>query len=381
MDICVLNPYFHPYSGGTEKFLLEIYSRLAKRHNVCVVSAGLKPGEETHVDNVRGIRVVRLKTKYVRIPGLPLPFLAMEGVTEHIAEEGADIYHINNRYQYFYNAVGAIKRTGGKLAVTIHNSLPKGIGPMTDAGGMVYDLALGRRTIHSADIITGVSKDAIETTVPWRDRRRSKVIYNGVDHNRFRRRGKNDRHVRNIVLRLGLDRPMVLANGRLVQQKGLPHLIDGVGRMESEVDLVIIGRGPMERALYRRARGRGLRNRFRIVSGISESDLPYYYNAADAFALPSLYEPAGLALLEALSSETPSIATRIGGIPEMMGPGGQYVEPKDINGIGERIEFVLANRKKTAEMAAIGRKRMVRDHDWNKIARRYEELFEGAARR
>ena len=117
------------------------------------------------------------------------------------------------------------------------------------------------------------------------------------------------------------------------------------------------------------------------MSGISESDLPYYYNAADAFALPSLYEPAGLELLEALSSETPSIATRIGGIPEMMGPGGQYVEPKDINGIGERIEFVLGNRKKTAGMAAIGRKRMVKDHDWNKIARRYEELFEGAARR
>ncbi len=381
MDLCVLNPYFYPYSGGTEKALLEIYSRLARRHNVCVVSAGLKPGEETHVDMVMGIRVIRLKTRYIRIPGLPLPFLAMEGVSKYIAKEGADIYHINNRYQYFFNAVSAVKGAGGRLAVTIHNSLPRGIGPMTDAGGLVYDLALGRRTIHSADVITGVSRNAIETPGPRRDRGRSRVVYAGVDYRLFRKRTERDRHVRGIALKLGLDRPMVLGNGRLVQQKGLAYLIDAVAGMKNEADLVVIGRGPMERALYRRAKARNLRNRFRIVSGIPEGELPYYYNAARAFVLPSLYEPAGIALLEALSSETPAIATRTGGIPEMMGRCGLYTRPKDINGIGERIDFVLSNGARAAKMAAAGRRRMVERHDWNRIARRYEELFEMATRR
>ncbi len=381
MEICVLNPYFHPYSGGTEKVLLEVYSRLSKRHNVCVVSAGLKPNEETHEDTVGNIRVVRLRTRYIGIPGLPLPFLAMEGVKESIIREHADIYHINNRYQYFFNAVGAIRGVGSKLAITIHNSLPKGIGPMTDAGGLIYDLALGRKTIHAADVITGVSRNAIDSTVPKKDRARSNVVYNGVDYGRFRKRSKGDRRVREVELRLGLDRPMVLGNARLVQQKGMTYLIDAVARAGTEADLVIIGRGPMERALYRRARTMGLKGRFRIVSGISESELPYYYNAADVFALPSLYEPAGLALLEALASETPSIATRVGGISEMMGRCGLYVRPKDINGLKESIDSALSGGRRAMEMAREGRMRMVKYHDWDKIAKRYSELFEGAARR
>ena len=39
MDICILNPYFYPYKGGTEKVLLEVYSRLAKKHNITVLTS------------------------------------------------------------------------------------------------------------------------------------------------------------------------------------------------------------------------------------------------------------------------------------------------------------------------------------------------------
>lgn len=380
MDICVLNPFFYPYMGGTEKVLLEVYSRLARRHNVCVISAALESGKKAGTDYVGDIKVVRLRTRYINLPGLPMPFLAMAGVKAAIAKESADIYHINNRYQYFFDSISAIKKAGGRLAMTIHNSLPSGIGPFTDAGGMLYDIAQGRRTMHAADLITGVSKDTIDTTVPKADRWKSHVVYNGIDYRRFRPRRQTDRRIRTIQSMFnGL--PIVLGNGRLTPQKGQAYLIDAVSRMKEKVGLALIGTGPLETALRKRALAARMAGRFSILNGIPENGLPFYYNAAALFAMPSLYEPAGLALLEALASGTPSIASHIGGIPEMMGGCGLYTKPKDIKSIRERLEFALSHRPSMQRLAARGRARMIKLHDWNDIARQYERLFEETIKR
>src|SRR5208283_6024126 len=97
MDICVLNPFFYPYSGGTERVLLEVYSRMARKHNVTVISANLDGGRKDSVGYVKGIRVVRLKTRHIAFPGLPMPFPVMLGLREALQRESAQLYHINNR--------------------------------------------------------------------------------------------------------------------------------------------------------------------------------------------------------------------------------------------------------------------------------------------
>ncbi|EQD57730.1 glycosyl transferase group 1, partial [mine drainage metagenome] len=83
MDICVLNPYFYPYFGGTEKMLMEVYSRLAKKNNVTIItsSIGSKQGEET----INGMRVIRLKSRQHRLVHLPLPLTSMDGLNDAIA--------------------------------------------------------------------------------------------------------------------------------------------------------------------------------------------------------------------------------------------------------------------------------------------------------
>ena len=50
MDICVLNPYFYPYHGGTEKVLLQIYGRLARKHNICVIASAPQGQKRKSVD-------------------------------------------------------------------------------------------------------------------------------------------------------------------------------------------------------------------------------------------------------------------------------------------------------------------------------------------
>ena len=64
MDICVLNPYFYPQQGGTERVLLEVYKRLSKKHNITVLTSALKSGDGERVDYLFGMKVVRLATKF-----------------------------------------------------------------------------------------------------------------------------------------------------------------------------------------------------------------------------------------------------------------------------------------------------------------------------
>ena len=95
MDICVINPFFYPYQGGTEKVLLEVYKRLAKRHNISVISAQPSGEKKTEIQHIHGIKVIRLSTRYMSLPMTPLPFMWMSGVQEHIRREGADVYHLS----------------------------------------------------------------------------------------------------------------------------------------------------------------------------------------------------------------------------------------------------------------------------------------------
>jgi glycosyltransferase involved in cell wall biosynthesis len=230
--------------------------------------------------------------------------------------------------------------------------------------------------MNEADVITAVSKNAVDTTVPARLRYKSHVIFNGVDHKLFRK--ISDAKVRDLRNRMrgGL---VLLNNGRLTWQKGQVFLLDAVARLAKEgvdVNSIIIGAGPLRGRLERFARLSGISERFEILSGIEEKMMPYYYNAADLFIMPSLYEPAGLALLEALACETPALATSIGGMPEMMGPEGHYIRPKSSDDIYNGIREFIADRRQFSKAAKGIRARVVKRNDWNKIAKSYETLFE-----
>lgn len=383
MDICVLNPFFYPYQGGTEKVLLEVYGRLAKRHNVTVLCAAPRGSPKRSVSEYENIRIVKLKTEYLDIHGLPLPFLLFGGLNGEIRKVASDLYHINNRYQYFGDNVNAIKQSTGKLALTVHNALPKNIDVMTDDMGLFYDIVWGHKLMHKCDLITGVSQNTIDTTVYKRALPKTHLVYNGVDHGKFRKIPRSDKKVRAIRGSLGLEGAIVSTNGRLVPQKGQMYLMRAIAAMRDDgvdISMFIIGRGPMEKRLYAEAERLGMKDGFRIVSNIPEDSLPYYYNASDVFAMPSLYEPAGLAILEAMACEVPSLASNIGGLPEMLDRYGVYAEPRDVEGIRRGIEGLLENPSEAARNARGGRRLVRKRNDWDSISKQYEKLFENTVR-
>ena len=387
MDICVLNPFFYPYSGGTERVLYEVYRRLAKRHNVTVISGAPENRNKESVEQMNGIRIVRLKTTHIGFPFVPMPFPIMQGLPKAIQKERADLYHINNRYLYFYNTINAIKRIKKTLALTLHDAMPRNIDTITDGGGYIYDVVWGRRLMQYADVITAVSKNTLDTTVPKEYKERAYVIYNGVNTGVYRRRKRGNRGVAKVRRSLGIDGNTIniMNNGRLVAQKGQVYLLRAAAalmkeRKDLDLNLMMIGRGYLKETLTYMASDLGMSGRFGIFTGIEERELPYYYNAADIFVSASLYEPASLSVMEALASEVPVAATKVGGVPEMMGGCGTYVRPKSISGMKEGIERLIDNRNKARKLALEGRKLMKKEHDWDKIASEYEHRFEATIR-
>lgn len=381
----MLNPFFYPYKGGTEKVLLEVYRRLSKKHNITIVTSALKERNKPSVEEIHGIKVVRLRTFRERMPISPMPFLLFDGLVKTLKKENSDVYHINNRYQFFDDTVFTVKSMNKKLAVTLHNALPNNIDPLIDDLGRLYDLFWGRKLMHAADLITGVSTYTINTTVPKSERYKTHLVLNGVDHKRFRQIGKRSAIMRRVSDSLNFDSgSTILTNGRLIPQKGQIFLLRAfaelVNKEHEDLNLLIIGDGYLKNSFRKFAKNNRIHNRIAIKYGIGDDMLPYYYNASKLFVLPSLYEPAGLALLEALSCETPSIITRVGGMPEIAKDSALYVKPKDYYSIKKRIKYVLENEEPAARIARKGRRRITRYHDWDKIAKQYERLFLGIIR-
>jgi glycosyltransferase involved in cell wall biosynthesis len=380
LDICVLNPFFYPYKGGTEKVIMEVYKRLVKNNNVTIITSAPLRKNRPSVEYIEGIKIVRLRNIQTHIPIFPMPFVFFQGLKKALVKEKSDIYHINNRYQYFKDTVNTVKDMNKKLALTIHNALPTNIDPLTDRLGYIYDYRIwGIKLMHDMDLITGVSTSTIKTTVPRRDLKKTHLVFNGVDYNNYRKIGRSNKEVSKVRNRLGFDGITILTNGRLAKQKGQIYLMEAVSELvnndKENLNLLVIGNGPLKRRLYTAAKRLDIKDRFKIMYNLDDKELPFYYNACDIFSLPSLYEPAGLAVLEALACEMPSIVSKVGGVPEMVGSSGFYVKPKDYNDIKEKIRYVMDNRKIALKVAKSGRERMIKCHNWDLIAKQYERLF------
>jgi len=116
---------------------------------------------------------------------------------------------------------------------------------------------------------------------------------------------------------------------------------------------------------------------------IAREDLIHLHSHAAVFVCPSIYEPFGLVILEAMACETPVVASRVGGIPEIVveGETGYLVDfdPADLDGftsaLADRIEKLLKDPTLAARMGKVGRERVVRHFGWPAIASKTVQLY------
>lgn len=369
----MLNPFFPPYMGGTEKHVFEVSRRLAKKHDVTVLTAQL-PGTKKE-ETVDGIRVFRSKAWVLKdLPGpLPPPIPIMP---EHAADlqrllPEHDLLHAHNRFFYGLDLVHWSKKFKKPLYLTLHNARPKGIDFSTDFWGQAYDDTIGKAVMNACTGILGVSQNTLDVTLPKKCKAKTAVAYNGVDTNNFRPQKTEAKQ------NLGIEK-MVLCVARFVPQKGLKVLIDALPQLEDDAELVLVGRGPLELKLRKQAQKRRLQKRVHLLGQkISDAQLAQYYAAADVFCLPSLWEPFGMVAAESLACGTPVVCSNIGGLPEVVrnGKDGFLVPPKNPAALSEKIQLLLDKPRKAKTMGKTGRKSVLEKFTWDNTAEAYKKIY------
>lgn len=238
------------------------------------------------------------------------------------------------------------------LVVTAHGRDVRNVGAIRGVA------ALTRLTVRRAAAVIAVSdylRRELETKVP-EARGKTEVIDSGVDLQRFS------------VEPAPEGGPHFLCLGALSQRKNVVRLAAAFERFGSGT-LTFVGDGPLRAQLEGRA---GVE----VVPSVPHDEVPARIAAAHVVCQPSLIEPFGQALLEAMACGRSVVATRVGGPPEFVSPdAGVLVDPLDVEAIADalRIAAALPCPNPAAREAA-------ERHDVREQARRVEEVLERAAR-
>jgi glycosyltransferase involved in cell wall biosynthesis len=378
LRLLMLNPFFYPYQGGTEKHLLEVSKRLAERgHDVTVLTARLPDTKKFEkLYNVNVVRTPALVLKTLPHP-LPPPYAVMpqHAVDFQRLARRADVVHGHNRFMYGLTELALVRALGKTLCWTLHNARPEGIDPATDLCGQAFDESMGRIVMRNCDGVIGVSKATLDSTLPEDYAGVKRAVYNGVDERLFTP-GEASGDWRK---RLGIPRgkKIVLCVCRLVEQKGLVFLIEAMHRVDAA--FVLLGRGPLEKELAAFAAKHGLSDKFfPCTERVSDRELVDLYRTADVFVLPSLYEPFGMVIVEAMACGKPVIGTDVGGIPEIIreDTNGFLVPPRSPRALADRINAILENEDKAARFGIAGRKIVENEFTWERTASGYEAFYE-----
>lgn len=170
------------------------------------------------------------------------------------------------------------------------------------------------------------------------------VIPNGINEDSFRPMSQQE--CRN-KLALPIDKKIVLFIGSLEEVKGVGYLLDAFSQLNKkypeELCLVMVGQGSLERQINSEINKLGLDKVVTLIGGVLHDEIPLWFNACDVFCLPSIREGMPNVILEALACKKPVVATRVGGIPEIISSDeyGKLVPPGDSEALANAIQRVL----------------------------------------
>ena len=362
--------------GGAGVHAKYITTALAKRIKVEVRTLDIGPKPE-----IEGVNVLRyqstlrgLATGDPRIlKALQVLSFNMNMVADPI---DAAIVHTHTWYTNFAGAM-AKRIYGAKLVATVHSLEPLRPWKREQLGaGYELSLWMERDGLLACDAVIAVSRDMkadIQKAYPI-PASRVAVIHNGVDPQKYYPRDGLES-----VKKFSIRRPYVFFVGRLSHQKGIFDLVAAMDHVPEGTTLVLATGKPDTPEIEADLRS-AIKSRNDVVwirDMLEDHDLVNLYNEAAVFACPSVYEPFGIINLEAMACETPVVATRVGGIKEVVvnEETGLLVPPGEPAKLGRAITRVLEDPQTGAKMGKAGRRHVLRNFTWDRIAARTLELY------
>ncbi|MFH9084861.1 glycogen synthase [Streptomyces sp. NPDC017673] len=302
------------------------------------------------------------------------------------ALEGRELVH---SHTWYANLAGHVAKLlyGIPHVVTAHSLEPLRPWKAEQLGGGYALSGWAERTaVEAADAVIAVSgamRDDILACYPALDPARVHVVHNGIDTRLYR-----PDHGTDALTRHGIDpaRPYVLFVGRITRQKGVPHLLRAVRDIDPGAQVVLCAGAPDTPEIDREFQELFEELR-RVRAGVHwipqmlpRTEVIQLLTHATVFACPSVYEPLGIVNLEAMACGTPVVASRVGGIPEVVDDGrtGLLVDVDDdfASGLARALDTVLGDPDTARRMGEAGRARAVGEFGWDAVARRTAGLYE-----
>lgn len=217
---------------------------------------------------------------------------------------------------------------------------------------------LGRKNMLYAGVSNAI-RDDLRKSLPFLSKKRVTTLYNMIDVELTEPHYLTPREAR---AQLGLDeKAFIFGNlGRLVSNKNQQRLIQAFAKIKQTcplAKLVIMGDGELEHELKAYTKSLNLQNDVFFTGFIPQG---FKYMAAfDCFILPSTQEAFGRVLLEAMLAKIPVIASRIHGIPEVVGQAGELINPYDIEDIAQAMAKIYhSDRSERVQQANNGYERI-----------------------
>jgi glycosyltransferase involved in cell wall biosynthesis len=382
MKIAHVVSTYPPYYGGMGNVVFKIVDELAQRgHDVQVMTPLFE--DETKKEEAR--QEIQEKKDYAErlAPSIQFGNAARLPQIKSMLDD-FDLVHLH--YPFFGTAElvrkWKIKHPEKPLVITYH----------MDARGdglkgfifKAYEKFWMPKILKSADLLICSSFDYIKSSdagfLYSKSPEKWIQLPFGVDIERFCPRPKPEP----LFLRhnLSSDLPTILFVGGMDSAhyfKGITVLLNALNLLKEngvEVQAVFVGDGDLKEAYSLRSVGYGLKN-VHFVGRVSDDELPYYYNLADLFVLPSINrcEAFGMVLLEAMASGVPVLASDLDGVRTVAMDGGVVVTPNNIIQLANRIQEFFISENDRTKWAVSARRVAEEKYSWDIIIEQLEKSY------
>jgi len=241
-------------------------------------------------------------------------------------------------------------------------------------------LAMTKKVIFGADQMISVSNFLkIKAEAIARPKNSIKVVYNGCDQKEFVF-DLRSRILKRRELNIPVESRVLIFTGGLQKTKGIFELLGSFSslfKQFSQAHLIIVGNGNDVKRVMKILSMEDMKNNVHLVGRQPYNKIPCFLSAGDIFVLPSYSEGLPVSVIEAMACSRPVIATRVGGIPEIVKDKetGMLVEPENVESLTKAILYLINNEQECAKMGSSGRKIVESGFSWEKSAERLTAVY------
>lgn len=287
-------------------------------------------------------------------------------IARYIKENNIDLLHTHN-YKSDLLGFMAAKMTGRPVMATAH-----GFTEVSEVVGFYeqLDRFFLWTFFHKVVVVT-------DKVLPGCPDSKKRVIRNGLDAARFAPNKPAGAALRQ-EFHLRPEDFVIGTIGRLSKEKNQLMLLEAAVDLiyaHPSVRFLIVGEGPEENLLKHFVRNKNISDKV-IFTGLIKDVAPVY-QALDAFVLSSLTEGVPLTVLEAMASRCPVVATRVGGIPEIIEDGktGFLVESGDVKSLKSKLEILVHDYSRAAQLGGAGFDFSTREYSLEKMCENYRKVY------